>query len=271
MLGMVAVAPEVVNVRSGPLTLRAQVWRPSGTGPFPAVLFNHGSYSTADPLPAADPETLGTLFARHGYLFLWLHREGTGLSSDQGVSAGDQMTRARQAGGSDARNRVQLQLLDHEEMKEATAALARLRARGDVDAGRIGLVGHSFGGSLAILMAAQDPTIRAVVIFGGAAGSWNQSPGLREHLLAAAGRLSAAALFIHAKNDYSTAPGPALATEMQRHGKPSSVKIYPPFGADERAGHNLIFGSVSTWESDVFAFLDAHLRQRQRSTRGQDQ
>ena len=100
---------------------------------------------------------------------------GAGLSSDQGVSAGDQMTRARQAGGSDARNRVQLQLLDHEEMNEATAALARLRARGDVDAGRIGLVGHSFGGSLAILMAAQDPTIRAVVIFGGAAGSWNQS------------------------------------------------------------------------------------------------
>ena len=180
MLGMVAVSPEVVDVRSGPLTLRAQVWRPSGSGPFPAVLFNHGSYSTADPLPAADPETLGSVFARHGYLFVWLHREGTGLSSDQGVSAGDQMTRARQAGGSDARNRVQLQLLDHEEMNEATAALARLRARGDVDAGRIGLVGHSFGGSLSVLMAARDPTIRAVVIFGGAAGSWNQSPGLRD-------------------------------------------------------------------------------------------
>lgn len=262
MLGMVAVAPEVVDVRSGPLTLRAQVWRPSGSGPFPAVLFNHGSYSTADPLPTTDPETLGSVFTRHGYLFLWLHREGTGLSSNQGVSAGDRMTQARQARGGEARNRVQLQLLEHEEMNEAIAALARLRGRADVDAGRIGLVGHSFGGSLSVLMAARDPTIRAVVIFGGAAGSWNQSPGLRTRLLAAAGRLSAPALFIHAENDYSTAPGPPLAAEMQRHGELSAVKIYPPFGADERAGHDLIFGSVPTWESDVFAFLDAHLRQR---------
>jgi len=46
---------------------------------------------------------------------------------------------------------------------------------------------------------------------------------------------------------------------MQRLGKPNALKIYPPFGADSRAGHNLIFESISTWESDVFAFLDAHL------------
>ena len=247
-------------MRAGALTLHAQVWRPSGNGPFPAVLFNHGSYSTDDPLPPADPETLGSVFARHGYLLLWLYREGTGLSSGQGVSAGDQMARALQAGGVDSRNLVQLQLLDTEEMNEAAAALARLRARGDVDGHRIGVVGHSFGGSISMLMAERDPEIRAVVIFGGAAGSWNQSAALRERLLAAAGRMASPALFIHAENDYSTAPGPALAAEMQRHGKSATVKIYPPFGADARAGHNLVFGSVTTWESDVFAFLDAHLR-----------
>jgi dienelactone hydrolase len=253
-------SPEVLDVRSGALTLRAQVWRPSGSGPFPAVLFNHGSYGTDDPLPPGEPETLGPVFARHGYLFLWLHRQGTGLSRAQGVPDGDQMARALQAEGVEGRNRVQLQLLDNEQMNEAVAALAQLRARPDVDARRIGVVGHSFGGSLSVLMAARDPEIRAVVIFGGAAGSWNQSAALRERLLAAVGRMSAPAFFIHAENDYSTAPGPALAAEMQRQGKPSAVKIYPPFGADARAGHNLIFRSVRTWESDVFAFLDAHLR-----------
>ena len=46
-----AAAPELIDVRSGALTLRAQVWRPSGSGRFPAVLFNHGSYGTDDPLP----------------------------------------------------------------------------------------------------------------------------------------------------------------------------------------------------------------------------
>jgi dienelactone hydrolase len=192
-------------------------------------------------------------------LFLWLHREGTGLSSAQGVSDGDQMARALQAEGVEGRDRVQLQLLDNEQMNEATAALARVRSRADVDARRIGVVGHSFGGSLSLLMAARDPEIRAV-IFGGAAGSWDQSAVLRERLLSAVGRMSAPAFFIHAENDYSIAPGPALAAEMQRLGNPHALKIYPPFGADTRAGHNLVFRSVRTWEADVFAFLDANLR-----------
>jgi dienelactone hydrolase len=253
-------SPEILDVRSRELTLRAQLWRPSGSGRFPAVLFNHGNYSTDDPLPASYPETLGPIFARHGYTFLWLHREGTGMSIGQGISDGDQMARALKAEGVEGRNRVQLQLLENEQLNEATAALARLRARTDVDPRRIGVVGHSFGGSLTVLMAARDPEIRAAVIFGGAAGSWNQSPVLRERLLAAVGRMSAPAFFIHAANDYSTAPGPALAAEMQRLGKPHALKIYPPFGTDTRAGHNLVFRSVRTWEADVFTFLDTHLR-----------
>jgi dienelactone hydrolase len=255
-----AAAPELIDVRSGALTLRAQVWRPSGSGRFPAVLFNHGSYGTDDPLPPSEPETLGPLFAHHGYVFLWLHRQGTGMSSGKGTAGGDQMAHARRAKGAEGRNRVQLQLLEHDELDEATAALARLRGRADVDAQRIGVVGHSFGGSLSLVMAARDPAIRAAVIFGGAAGSWDQSPALRQRLLAAVGRISAPVFFVHAKNDYSTAPGSALAAEMRRLGKPCVLKIYPPFGADSRAGHNLIFRSVQTWESDVLTFLDEHLR-----------
>src|SRR5262245_22511937 len=79
--GQPARPAEVIDVRSGALTLRAQVWRPSGSGPFPAMLFNHGGYTTDDPLQPSDPQTLGAVFARHGYLFLWLHRQGVGLSS----------------------------------------------------------------------------------------------------------------------------------------------------------------------------------------------
>jgi carboxymethylenebutenolidase len=258
--GQSRVSPELLDVRSGGLTLRAQVWRPSGKGPFPAVLFNHGSYSMGGALPRSSPETLGAVFARHGYVFLWLYRQGIGLSRGQGTADGDQFARALKAEGVEGRNRVQLQLLENEEMNEATAALERLRARDDVDAGRLGVAGHSFGGSLSLLMAARNPEIRAAVIFGGAAGSWNQSAGLRERLLAAVARMPAPALFIHAENDYSIAPGSALAAEMQRLGKPHALKIYGAFGSDTRAGHNIVFESVRTWESDVFAFLDAYLR-----------
>jgi dienelactone hydrolase len=248
-------SPELLEVRSGRLTLRAQVWRPAGRGRFPAVLFNHGSYTTNDSLRGEDPEKLGSMFARHGYVFLWLYRQGAGMSRGQGVLDGDQMARALEADGVEGRNRVQLQLLEGEQMNEATAALRQLRARADVDTHRIAVVGHSFGGSLSLLMAARDPTIRAAVIFGGAAGSWKQSPMLRERLLDAVRRMSAPALFIHAENDYSTDSGRTLAAEMQRLGKPHILKIYPPFGTDSRTGHNLVFGSVQAWEPDVFAFL----------------
>jgi len=42
----VAIAHETVVIPSGALRLKAFLWRPKGTGPFPVVLFNHGSGST---------------------------------------------------------------------------------------------------------------------------------------------------------------------------------------------------------------------------------
>lgn len=253
-------AREVIAVQAGALSLRAEVWRPSGAGPFPAVLFNHGSYSTDDPLLPSDPHTLGRVFTQHGYVFLWLHRAGTGLSRDVGVSEGDKMARALRAEGVDGRNRVQLDLLEHDEMQAATAALGRLCARDDVDSARIAVVGHSFGGSLSLLMAARDPVLRSIVVFGAAAGSWNQSPALRQRLLSAVARISAPVFLAHTENDYSTAPGSALAAELQRLGKTHTLTVYPPFGTNSRVGHNMFFRSVKTWESDVFAFLGTHLR-----------
>src|SRR5262252_4418381 len=35
--------PQTVEFPSGTLRLKAYLWKPAGTGPFPAVLFNHGS------------------------------------------------------------------------------------------------------------------------------------------------------------------------------------------------------------------------------------
>src|SRR5947209_20530169 len=37
------VVPQVVEFPSGTLHLRGYLWRPAGPGPFPAVLFSHGS------------------------------------------------------------------------------------------------------------------------------------------------------------------------------------------------------------------------------------
>jgi dienelactone hydrolase len=252
--------PDKVIVTSGALTLRALLWRPPGSGPFPAVMFNHGSYSTEDPLALEDASALGPVFARHGYVFLFLCRRGIGLSLDQGPADGDLMARASAANGRMGRNRVQLRLLDGEEFNEALAGLAFLRALPDVDVLRIAVVGHSFGGSLTLFLSARDTALRSAVVFGAAAGSWGQSRELRARLLAAVKRISAPALFIHAANDYSIAPGKALAAEMQRLRKVHQLNIYAAVGGSSRDGHNLVYRSVTTWEDDVFTFLDQHLQ-----------
>ena len=149
--------PELVAVRSGDVSLRALLWRPAGTGPFPAVLLNHGSGRTREELERLGPyekqaEAIGPVFARHGYVFMYLFRRGVGLSADQGVSSVDVMNREAAEHGQTARNALQLQLLENREAIDARAALAFLRARSDVDRRDVALVGDSFGSSLTLVV-----------------------------------------------------------------------------------------------------------------------
>ena len=105
--GQSRTGPETVVVHNGSITLHALLWRPQGRGPFPAILLNHGSGRTREELERLGPyegqaETLGPVFARRGYLFLFLFRQGVGLSADQGTSAVDLMNSEFAAHGQDA-------------------------------------------------------------------------------------------------------------------------------------------------------------------------
>ena len=153
-----------------------------------------------------------------------------------------------------------MRLLETADLEDARAGLAVLRGLPDVDRRRIAVVGHSYGGSLSLLLAASEPELRAVVDFAGAANSWSKSQILRERLLAAVDRLSAPVFFIHAANDFSTAPGELLAAEMEKRRKPHRLKIYPALGSSPADGHDLVYSGVPSWESDVFAFLDETVR-----------
>jgi dienelactone hydrolase len=179
--GQVSDGPETVAVHNGSLTLRALLWRPRGHGPFPAVLLNHGSGRTPEELERLGPyerqaDVLGPVFARHGYVFLYLFRRGVGLSADPGANAVDLMNGKFAARGQEARNELQLQLLENTEMSDARAGLAFLRALPQVNARDVALIGHSFGGSLTLLLAEREPNLRAVVVFSAAGYSWDRSP-----------------------------------------------------------------------------------------------
>ena len=67
-----AIAPEIVVVPSGALQLKALLWLPENGGPFPVVLFNHGSGSSdamhTGPFVITEAaERLGPIFVKHGY------------------------------------------------------------------------------------------------------------------------------------------------------------------------------------------------------------
>lgn len=253
--GQTLAAPDTVVVHSGSLALRGLLWRPEGAGPFPAVLYTHGSGPQSD---LTRPAKLGPVFARHGYVMLYLFRRGAGLSADQGPDSETLMNQAMGENGQAGRNEVQLKLLDAE-LPDVLAGLALLCSRSDVDTARISMVGYSFGGQLTLLVAAHH-SIRAAVVFAPAAGSWEGSPMLRDRLLAAVRQTSAPVFFVFAANDYSIAPGKALDAEMARAGRSHRLKIYRRVGSIPREGHDFIHQRVSSWETDVFEFLSLHNR-----------
>jgi carboxymethylenebutenolidase len=259
------VSPPTVEIPSGKLRLNAFFWKPDGAGPFPAVSFNHGSGGadaahTAGLTMTEAAQRLAALFLRRGYAFLYLCRRGHGLSADQAPFMQDVLKAEEAAKGKEGRQRLQDTVLIADHLEDVLAALTFLKSAPGIDPHRIAVAGQSSGGQLTLFAAAHDPTLRAAVAFAPAAGSWEHSPELRRRLLEAVGKAAAPIMLIHAANDYSTAPGRALAGELERLHKPHLLEIYPPVGQTPDDGHNELYLAVPQWEGDVFQFLDEHVR-----------
>jgi carboxymethylenebutenolidase len=256
---------ETVVVPSGKLRLKAFLWKPNGSGPFPTVLFCHGSGGTDADHTAGlritqAAEKLAPLFLKHGYAFLYLFRRGQGLSADQGPFMQDILQREEGTKGKEARQHLQFILATTDHLDDVLAALTFLKGAPAIDPKRIALAGHSFGGQLTLLAAEHDNTVRAAVTFGAAADSWERSPKLRERLRSAAEKITAPIMLIQAVNDYSTAPSQELADELERLHKPHLLKIYPAVGQTPDDGHNFLYLAIPQWEHDVFGFLDEYLK-----------
>jgi len=128
-------------VRAGTLTI------PNGNGPFPAVLLLSGS-------GAQDRDSL--LFGHRSFLLISDHLTRAGIAvlrvDDRGV------------GGSTG-NLAESTLSDFAE--DAIAGVRFLAARAEIDAKRIGLIGHSEGGIVAPLAASRSAVVGFVVILAG--------------------------------------------------------------------------------------------------------
>ena len=127
---------------NGDVTLAGSLLLPSGSATVPAVVFLHGS----GPEGRWASRFLAMQLASHGIAALIYDKRGVGQSTGNW----------RQATPNDL-------------ARDAAAAVARLRQEPGIDPRRIGLHGHSQGGTLAPLVAAQAPDI-AFIIASAAAG-----------------------------------------------------------------------------------------------------
>lgn len=239
--------PVEVSFPSGKLVLHGFIYKPDGKGPFPALLWNHGSERRPGWLPELAP-----IFLSKGYILFIPHRRGHGRSPGEYVM--DQLAHAGASGGLHARDRRLVELME-EQLEDQVAALAYLKSLPEVDPQRIAVAGCSFGGIQTILMAEQGLGIRAAIDFAGAAQTWKEAPDLRDRLIKAVRHAEMPVLFIQAENDYDLAPSRTLAGEMEKANKPHAIQIFPHFGKTAQDAHEFCVHGGEIWADKVFSYL----------------
>ena len=254
-----AAAPveETVSFSSGDKVLQGMLYRPSGPGPFPAVLYNHGSAPGMLSKQAFD--ALGPVFVSHGWVLFGPFRRGQGLSAAAGPFIGDQMDAAEKKGGTAARAAEAVRLLETDHLNDQLAALAWLHQQSFVQKDRIAVAGTSFGG-IEVVLGAERGHYCAAVDTAGGAQTWAQSRLLQSVMIDAVQNSRVPIFFFQAANDYDLQPSKVLSTVMKDAGKPYRLKIYPAYGDSTEDGHAFGYFGASVWAEDVFRFLVENCR-----------
>jgi carboxymethylenebutenolidase len=251
------VDPEVVSFPSGRITLAGVLYKPEGAGPFPAVLFNHGSGPgmTSDELFQA----LGPRFVSRGWVFFAPWRRGQGLSETAGPYIMDDIHAAWQKEGVSAAAAVLVRRHETDQLEDQLAGLAWLRTARFVTPGRIAVAGNSFGGIQTVL-GVERADYCAGINMAGAAQSWKLNPQLQAVMTRAVRNARAPIFVFQAENDYDVAPTRVLSAAMREAGKPYQATIYPPSGGAPPEGHGLPLAGIAVWFDDAMGFLEKNCR-----------
>jgi carboxymethylenebutenolidase len=245
--------PVEVSFQSGNLTLRGFLYKPEGDGPFPAILWNHGSEKQPGELPEVAPDVVA-----HGFVLFIPHRRGQGLSPGPYIM--DEVNRASDIGGRGERDKTLVAGM-RTHFEDQVAAMTYLQALPFVDTKRIAVMGCSFGGIQTVLMAHRGMGARAAVDFAGAAQTWGKYPQLREMMTDAVEHAQMPVFFVQAENDYDTAPSKDLAAAMDQAHKDHSIQIFPKFGRNNQDAHDFCVHGEGIWGTPVFAFITKAFQQ----------
>lgn len=246
--------PKIVHFPSGDRTLGGELFLPEGEGPFPVVLYNHGSAPKM--INSLASAAIGPEFVKNGWAFFMPYRRGQGLSEAQGPYVMDEINSAKRNGFSKAAKKlVALNRGDH--LNDQMAALAWLRKQPFADTNRIATAGNSFGG-IQVMLGMQKAEYCAGINAAGAAQSWDKSDDLQKLLKGAAVSSQGPIFFFQADNDYDITPSKKLFTAMTEAGKQAEIEIYPQFGSSKKEGHSFPYRGVSVWFDDALSFVNKH-------------
>ncbi len=247
-----AFAPAEHRFRSGEFDLKGYLYVPPGDGPFPCIVYNHGSGLKEGHEDNALP-TIPILLNSWGIACFFPHRRGYGRSP------GPHWLAECPAPEFSADYNAQLVGRLARECDDVMAAYAYVRGLPKIDPARIGVMGSSFGGVNTLLAASRDPGWRCAVEFAGAAMNWDRNPIIAEHMIDAAKRVKMPIFFIQAANDFSVRPTREIVQALVGTAVRAESKIYPAFGSTPYEGHFLAGRGPQVWGPDVRRFLERWL------------
>jgi dienelactone hydrolase len=246
---------ETFFYQNGPLKLQAYFFKPQGPGPFPLVVYNHGSRANEERIEWP-VYFVARLLIPAGYALLVPERRGYGRSD--GATFTEEI-------GPDERGKRFVDRMTRE-AEDVNAAVQYATKELPIDSKRIVMMGYSFGGIVTTLAAGNTDSLRAVVNQAPGGLNWNRSAELRSALIDAATRIQVPMLCMAAENDMTTENARVICETAKARGASVDVRIYPPFtpptNPNPRAPGHALFSplGVDVWKHDVLAFLGEHTR-----------
>lgn len=240
-----------------PVELEVVMFKPFGAGPFPTVMFNHGS--TGD---GSDPslftvttysETVAKFFTDRGWMVAFPQRRGRGQSDglyDEGFNA----SRTFYSCERDTTLAGAERALD-----DLDAGVDWLRIHIDVDTTRMLVSGASRGGVLSLVHLARRPDVYlgAINFVGGWLGEGcGDYVEVNRTLFVEGAIFPGASIWLYANNDtfYSVAHSQANFTAFSNAGGLGTFNVYTR--ASGLNGHFLT-NDPHLWGPDIEAYIDA--------------
>jgi dienelactone hydrolase len=244
-----------VTYQNGALTLVGFLYKPNGPGPFPTVIWNHGS----EPNPGGGPQfdSVAAVFVPAGYAVFAPTRRGHGES--QGKYIVDTLDVFRPFRMARA-NELMVHLLETEQLDDQFAGIAYAKKLAFVDTSRMVVAGCSFGGIQTLLAAERGGGFKAAMPISPAAQTWESNSLIQKRLITAVDRITMPMLLIQPPKDASLEPAKVLGAEAKRLGKRVTVHVYPATMPDEQQVH--CFGGAKgmhNWAAEAVKFFNGVL------------